>query len=426
MALGIKKITESVVEDGRGLTMIGSYNSTANGGEGVIENFKESRAVPVGAVLSAPDGVLRIKVGEHQQIRINADDSLALNSVTSRILADNSVINSKIANNAVTTDKIANLNVTTAKLGSQSVTTDKIANQAVTTAKLGNEAVTFDKIANLNVLTEKINNGAVTTEKLANQSVTTIKLGDSSVTGVKIANSSIDYSKLKDNAVTESKLADDSVSTSKIQNGAITESKMDTNFLAKLKQDLMTQTKTQINNIIDTFISDYKIKNMVMHDGQMNVDGANNSTALVNLKCTGDIEGNRVYFMTYQDLAEGYAPGEELEAGDIVAMHEDGKIYKADANSECIVGVVSNEFANCLGATKEDLFNGSKVAVGMIGKVHVKVKGPVSLGQKIGMSVSDPGIGIAGYMNNNIGKALETIDCDFDEVHEVLVQIRPM
>jgi hypothetical protein len=434
MALGIKKITESVIEDGRGLTMIGSYNGSIKDKDGVevgaIENFKENRAVPIGAILTAtnaPSGAaLRVKIGEYEQARIDANATLGLGTVTERILADESVTNVKIRDGAVTTNKIMNLNVTTAKLASQSVITDKIANNAVTTAKLGNESVTAAKIANLNVVTDKIANEAVTTAKLANQCVTTIKLGDSSVTGAKIANNSIDFYKLIDGAVIESKLADDSVSTSKVQNGAITEAKIDSSFLIKLKEQIKAQTDSQINNALNIFAANYKLNNTVKHDGQRNVNGSNDSTAIINLKCTGDIEGNRVYFMTYQDLAEGYIPGEQLESGDIVAMHEDGKVYKADAYSECIVGVVSNEFANCLGATKEELFNGSKVAVGMIGKVHVKVKGPVSLGQKIGMSISDPGVGIAGYMNNNIGKALETIDCDFDEVHEVLVQIRPM
>jgi hypothetical protein len=63
----------------------------------------------------------------------------------------------------------------------------------------------------------------------------------------------------------------------------------------------------------------------------------------------------------------------------------------------------------------------------MIGKVHVKVKGPVKLGQKITVSLSDSGIGMGwNYTEECIGKALESYDCDFDEVHEILVQIRPM
>ena len=128
------------------------------------------------------------------------------------------------------------------------------------------------------------------------------------------------------------------------------------------------------------------------------------------------------------DIAEGYIPGELLEPGDIVAMHEDGKVYKAKSINDCIVGVVSNEYANCFGASKEELLSGTKVAVGLIGKIHVNVKGPVRLGQRISVSLSDAGVGVANWMNAmNIGQALETkSDCDFDTIHKVLVQVRPM
>ena len=127
------------------------------------------------------------------------------------------------------------------------------------------------------------------------------------------------------------------------------------------------------------------------------------------------------------DIAEAYIPGEDLEPGDIVAMHEDGMVYKANSIRDCIVGVVSNEYASCFGASKEELLSKQKVAVGMIGQIHVKVKGPVRLGQRISVSLSDPGVGVANWNNGyNIGQVLETIDCEFDEIHEVLVQVRPM
>jgi hypothetical protein len=120
-------------------------------------------------------------------------------------------------------------------------------------------------------------------------------------------------------------------------------------------------------------------------------------------------------------------PGECLEPGDIVAMREDGLVYKANAFDQCIVGVVSDEFANCLGATIEEIEKGWKVAVGTVGKVHVNVRGPVKLGQKIQVVGADLGIGNATWTStNNIGKSLETIECDLDEVNKVLVQIRPM
>ena len=426
MALGIKKITESVIEDGRSLTMIGTYNKSANGNKGAMENFDENKAIPLGAVIASTSGVLRIKNGENSQVRINADEKLELLTVSTRVIANSAVTTEKIKDLNVTTAKINNAAVTTDKIKDLNVTTAKINNLAVTTAKIDNSAVTTDKIKDLNVTTPKLAANAITTVKIQNAAVTTDKIAYSAVTTDKLLNSAVTTIKINNEAVTTDKLATNSVSTVKIQNAAVTESKIDPAFLAKYKESIRQQTDSQIRVALDEFKQKWRIDLAVKHDGNRSITGQNESTALINLKCSGDIEGKRVFFMTYQDLAEGYVPGEELEAGDIVAMHEDGKVYKAESINDCIVGVISNEFANCLGATKEELFNGSKVAVGMIGKVHVKVKGPVKIGQKISVSMADAGVGVAGNMAENIGKALESIDCDFDEVHDVLVQIRPM
>jgi hypothetical protein len=63
----------------------------------------------------------------------------------------------------------------------------------------------------------------------------------------------------------------------------------------------------------------------------------------------------------------------------------------------------------------------------MIGKIHVKVKGPTRLGQRISIAPFDAGVGCANWMNNNnIGQVLETVECAYDEIHTVLVQVRPM
>ena len=47
MALGIKKITESVVEDERSLIMLGKLNSDSSKVE-----FDDNKAVPLGAIIS--------------------------------------------------------------------------------------------------------------------------------------------------------------------------------------------------------------------------------------------------------------------------------------------------------------------------------------------------------------------------------------
>ena len=150
------------------------------------------------------------------------------------------------------------------------------------------------------------------------------------------------------------------------------------------------------------------------------------------LDVEGDITGARVYNMAYSDLAEGYIPGEELEAGDIVAIHEDGKVYKVTQKYvTAIVGVVSDEYAACYGASVDELKNKEKVAVALVGKVHVKIRGNIMLGQKVEYPIFfnlEDGIGMAASFNSNyvIGKALETVNSDnFDEIHKVLCLVYP-
>ena len=430
MALGIKKITESVVEDERSLIMLGKLNSDKS-----KVQFDDNKAVPNGAIITSGTGTLRIKSGENAQVKINANTSIATKSITKNEIGDYQILN-------------IHLNKSDAKDVDRSVANHNIRDFAVTTTKIKDGNVTTVKLHDNAVTTEKIYDKAVTEDKLANSAVTTAKIKDLAVTHLKLAKNSVLTDKIVDNNVTRDKL---SAEVREELNGLRRDidSLQDelTNFKKQVENDFkllrsemnskLAELENKMVNHVENQINKYNLKNAVIHYNYdvlgTKTNGTYTSTPLSNLRCTGnitcsgDINGKRVYYMTYQDLAEAYIPGEELEPGDIVAIHEDGKVYKAEAMNDCIVGVISDEFANCLGATKEELFNGSKVAVGMIGKVHVKVKGPVQLGQQIIVSLSDEGIGCPSSSNvMGIGKALETIDCEFDEIHKVLVQIRPM
>ena len=421
MALGIKKITESLVEDSRSLIMIGTLNNDNI-------DFDDNKAVPTGALITSIDGTVRLKTNEDVQIRINGDTTLELSSVTNKLINNSAVTTEKINDKAVTTAKINNSAVTTEKINNSAVITEKINDRAVTTVKLANESVVNNKLATDSVSTVKIQKDAVVTEKIKDSAITEAKLRNRSVTSNKIALGTIQAVHIADYEIIENKLAPNSVTTPKIKDGNITLSKLNNDVLNYIGREIKNYCNNKIATELEKFKRDNIPKHLIVHDGLFDLDGKNGSTSLVNLTCSGDIQGNRVFFMTYQDLAEGYEPGEILEPGDIVAIHEDGKVYKAESIDDCVVGVVSDEFANCLGATKEELFNGSKIAVGMIGKIHVKVKGPVKLGQQIAVSLSDAGVGCPVGIGRQmgIGKALESVDCDFDEVHKILVQVRPM
>lgn len=435
MALGIKKITESVVEEERSLTMLGKLNNSKS-----KVDFDDNKAVPVGAVISdanvtSGSGTLRIKAGENVQVKINANTSIASKSITKTEIGDFQVVNLHL-NKPDAKDKdrsVANHNIR-----DLAITKDKIASNAVTTPKIENNAVTTPKIENDAVITAKIKDGAVVTNKIYDRAVTNAKLALNSVTTDRIVANNVTRDKLS--ASLRAELDGLRADISDLQSDLAEFKKQVENDFKLLRSEMNTklsELESKMKEHVESVVNQYNLKNAVTHYNYdivgNKVNGKYTSTPLSdiscsgNITCSGDINGKRVFFMTYQDLAEAYIPGEYLEPGDIVALHEDGKVYKAESMKQCVVGVISNEYANCFGATKEELFNGSKVAVGMIGKVHVKVKGPVKLGQKITVSLSDSGVGMGwNYTEECIGKALESCDCDFDEVHEILVQIRPM
>jgi energy-coupling factor transporter ATP-binding protein EcfA2 len=57
--------------------------------------------------------------------------------------------------------------------------------------------------------------------------------------------------------------------------------------------------KEEINKKIEENNTNLHLENAVYHDGKGNVTGVN-SSKLLNLKCIGEIEGQKVYFMTYK------------------------------------------------------------------------------------------------------------------------------
>ena len=468
MGRGIKKISENVIADKRSLTLV-----TKSEGHGLVDNasvptgIMNTPAMPLG-MLNVDYGTrglsVKVKQGDNDAYsewsRFDAKNTLIQQSiitnlikdqnVTTEKIKDQNVTTAKIKDSAVTTIKIANQNVTTEKIADLNVTTGKINNLAVTEAKLSgdynggsncavstrtiqNNAVTKDKIAPRSVTVEKmadnsvatrtIQPSAVTTDKLANSAVTTEKILNDAVTSEKIMDGTIRANNIAKGGVSNANLQDAAVSTDKIEDLAVTNAKLANESIIAYEK-IMKGTITQ--ELLDSRLFDM-MDRVVLHDGNGNVTGENNSTEIDNLTAKGDIYARRVYNVVYMDIAEGYIPGEELEAGDIVAMHEDGKVYKAVSINDCIVGVVSNEYANCFGASEEEILAGEKVAVGMIGKIHVKIKGPVRLGQRVSIAPFDAGVGCANWMNNNnIGQVLETINCGYDEIHTVLVQVRPM
>lgn len=317
-------------------------------------------------------------------------EKIAANAVTTVKIIDGAITSSKIANNSINLNKfiIDDNSISGSKLINLSINTDKIDNLAITNAKLGERSITSNKIAYSGVIAENIADLNVTTDKLANFSVTTAKL----------ANLSVSTDKLITSSVTTEKIASLAITNAKIGAGVISIDKLDTG----VQNSINTSIKLLPNGIAYCY-------------GSLNVTG--------NIAAGGTIDANKVFHAVYNDLAEGYVPGEHVLPGDIVEVREDNKIYKATAFSKQIVGVVSDEFAVCYGASEEEIRLGKKIAIGLIGKVHVKIYGPVKIGDYIVSCGEGCGCVSSSASNGIIGKALQTVDNK--GYHHVLCLIYP-
>lgn len=447
---GIRKVNEWILQLGRTLTVTDPNIE--------FTNFVD------GTMLIPEDGIIKAKIkGENDWIRLTPSHYFENKTITSTHIANGTIINSliadntieneklkdltltaiKIANNTITADKlldetivnqkIALNTITNNRLADKTITSDKIADNAITSSNIANGTITSDKLANGTITSDKLSPGAISGGNITINSITTDKLSDRSVTSVKIAiggvqaenilDGTIVSNKLANNSIISSKIGDNSVITSKISAAAVTTPKIADNNITTQKINNLAVTNAKIaNNTISIDKLSSTLKTAI--NSAIKVDATGVATVNGNLKATGTITATKVYNAVYNDLAEGYVPGEKLTAGDIVEIREDGKVYKATIFSKSCVGVVSDEYAECFGATEYEIQTGKKVAVGLIGKVHVKIKGPVQLGQRIvsfghgyGVQVDSP------KQYHVVGKALESKTAE--HVDKVLCLIYP-
>ena len=336
----------------------------------------------------------------------------------------------------------------------QNVLNKHLANEAVTNAKVQDKTLTGEKIADYSLNTINFATGSVNSRVLANKSLLSQHFSDKCVLDRALADNSVYGRIIKDFGVSNRHLDNNSVSERTILNSAVTESKIANNAIKNIhlsascveNKNLSVDSVNEKNLITDS-VTTSKIKDKaitknkladeiidligdpVTYDENNNVNLRNDLNVNGNVEVSGNIRANKIYNAVFMDLAEAYEPEKDVVCipGDIMQVNENGKLVKASPSSHFpIVGVVSDEYAACYGATEDELLLGDKVPVGLIGKVHVNVVGPVKLGDKI--AVAKDGAG-ASYNTNNlledhiIGKALESNDNV--ELKKVLCLIYP-
>lgn len=450
MAEGIKKISENVVIEKRAFLITDPL-------------VPDNDAISIGALWTdSRNKGLKIKTGKNTMSYLDAAHLLLEGSIPTKLLANKSVTNIKVADSAINERTLENL----------SVTEPKLANLAVTEPKLGNEAVTSSKVKNSNILNRHVKDNELEGIKFKDKTIPGTKISDKTLEGINLNDNTVDSRVLKNKCLLERHFSDaciphraftsqsiygdivkrggienihlaiNAVNTNQLMNGCVTEPKIaDKNIKnrhldnecvdgeniaskaikKKHYSDLSIPTSAYENKSItkEKLAKDVVdlIGDPVMYDNDNNVHLRNNLNVQGNIEATGTIIAGRIFNSTFMDIAEAYEPAKDVVfiPGDIVQVNDEGLLVKGDPNSHFpIVGIVSNEYANCLGATEEEIQKNTKIPVGLIGKVHVNVVGPVKNGDKI--ALAKDGLG-ASYNYNNlikdniIGKALESNDC---------------
>ena len=175
----------------------------------------------------------------------------------------------------------------------------------------------------------------------------------------------------------------------------------------------------ELKNLIDNFdVAD-----------KLSLSGGTLTGPLVGTTITADvITANKVYGAIWNDYAEWFEKenvNDIFDFGDICSWNENGVVLSSPSDVR-VVGVVSNTYGHILGGFPlADMEENSKhfVPIGLTGRVNVKVKGAV----KVGDLIISAGNGI-GKVDNNasiqqvVGKALESSNDESVKLITVLIK----
>lgn len=187
--------------------------------------------------------------------------------------------------------------------------------------------------------------------------------------------------------------------------GAVSESERQLSF--DLSPNISVQSLTVSSNVIDSYndpnSTDYnglstsngwKSKTLtVEQDARVGADlevtgdisTSGGMQVLDDIVCSGEIYAGRVHSAVYNDYAEAYKvdPNFVYQTGTVLAYDPETDICHpayTDEDRKMLIGVVSNSYGYLVGATQKEILDGSFVPVGLIGRVLVKVYGPVMPG----------------------------------------------
>lgn len=178
-------------------------------------------------------------------------NQIAVNAVTSELIASGAVISSKLGNLAVTAEKVASSAITSAKIAAGAVQEGNIASNAVTAIKVATSAITETKIASDAVTTPKIAAGAVTANEIAAAAITAGKIAAGAVTAAEIAAGTITSAQIATDTITATNIAAGAINASELNTNAVTADKIAANAVtaAKISAGAVTAEKIAANTI---------------------------------------------------------------------------------------------------------------------------------------------------------------------------------
>lgn len=351
---------------------------------------------------------------------------IASKTILNRSLSDSCIEYRNMSSDSVGTLQLINGAVTTNKYGFESLSNEKIIKDTIQWNKIaphtiiggenteafvnGEKVVVKGRIAQKTITNWNIADNTINSLNIMTGAITNEKIGDLEVYGNKIAPLAIQNSHIGNKAIDYTKISDNGIKTINYDNGSVTKEKLANDVLYAVNNAVVYDNDGNVK-----MIQDNKTKcDVVIGSGSIE-GGSRRSDANGSLNVYGSIQADRVYNMAYADLAEAYIPGEKFEAGEAAFIREDGKVYRTGLYC---VGVVSDEYAMCFGASEKELKEGSKVPVALIGKVHVKTDRDCSIGCNLYSSL-DNGC-------SRIGIAIENKTLNKNEkYHKVLCLVRP-
>lgn len=155
--------------------------------------------------------------------------------------------------------------------------------------------------------------------------------------------------------------------------------------------------------------------------------GSTAPSGTIRLNYGGYLYATRVYNAYYNDYAEFFEKGEELEPGDVISKKKGETKYIKSTHSydNMVVGVYSDSYGHCLGGTGADSEE-NFIPVGLAGRVDVKVCGKIEEGDLLVASFYQ-GVAMKAdkYIPGTvIGKALENHNStDFGKIKMLIMNI---